>query len=118
MFFKTNNYLDFKKNTKMKKIESTLSNTRFIDYMFGLFNVLLSFGYFPRDYQENAVTIFVLFSLLVYELCKLLSHKIRTAVIIYAHSKLNEESNYRLNLPAIAGCMHLLFFIIFMVAIA
>ena len=101
----------------MKKLESTLANTRFIDYMFGLFNVLLSFGYFPRDYQENAVTMFVLFCLLAYELGKLCSRKIRSNVILYAYSKLKERPNYKLNIPAIAGSLHLVFFIIFMVAI-
>ena len=86
--------------------------------MFGLFNVLLSFGYFPRDYQENAVTMFVLFCLLAYELGKLCSRKIRSNVILYAYSKLKDRPNYRLNIPAIAGSLHLVFFIIFMVAIA
>ena len=102
----------------MKKLESTLANTRFIDYMFGIFNVLLSFGYFPRDYQENAVTMFVLFCLLVYELGKLCSLKIRFNVILYAYSKLKDRPNYRFNIPAIAGSLHFVLFVLFMIAIA
>jgi len=102
----------------MKTIENSLQKTRFIDYMFGFFQVILAFGYIPRNYQENALTIFVIFCILVYELGKLCSRKIRTSVIKFSFRKLKEKANYSLDIPAIAGTIHFIIFVIFMIVIA
>ena len=62
------------KSLKEKSVKKMgfIKNTT-IDIVFGICLVLLGFGVFPSDYQHNAPTMFVLFSLIVYRLGKMLS---------------------------------------------
>ena len=64
-------------------------NISVVDIIFGVCAVLWFFGVFPRDYQFNAPTTFVLCSLIVYGVAKNLSTVIRNLIT----NKIGEDNN-------------------------
>ena len=110
-------------NTKtMKNQNHILRKMRFMDYIFALFCVLLLFGFFPRDYQTNAPTIFALCTVFIFQISKSLAKSLRVYMLIRLYENNETTSKYilwnRYDLRPALCTVHVPAFIAFMILIA
>ena len=106
----------------MKNENQTLRKMRFMDYIFALFCVLLLFGFFPRDYQTNAPTIFALLAVFVFQITKRLAKSLRVYMLIQLYQNNETTRKYilwnRYDLRPALCTVHVPAFILFMILIA
>ena len=106
----------------MKNENQNLRKMRFMDYIFALFCVLLFFGFFPRDYQTNAPTIFALLAVFVFQITKRLAKSLRVYMLIQLYQNNETTRKYilwnRYDLRPALCTVHVPAFILFMILIA
>ena len=106
----------------MKNENQTLRKMRFMDYIFALFCVFLFFGFFPRDYQTNAPTIFALLAVFVFQITKRLAKSLQNYMLIQLYQNNETTRKYilwnRYDLRPALCTVHVPAFILFMILIA